>query len=276
MRNLTLAALLLLGHLACALGGDASRPGIAARAAGAGTSGGGSSFDGTRRLHQDAVGAAAAGTQAATEQALPLEQPLPLDQQQQQQQQAQEDPTTQQQAAAGAQAATEQALPLGQPLPLVQQQQQEAAAQPPPSGTPAPRCPALSRELFMERAGPGGVAMIAVMNTAQWDFGLNWLHHVRAAAIDYYVIAAADVVTSQRLTASGEPCFEWLDEEAPRLGERRACSWWTWWTCQSLSLGARGRGLHLAGAVLALHCSVRWSAMPWQLHPKSSALSPAF
>lgn len=275
MRNLTLAALLLLGHLACALRGDASRPGIAARAAGAGTSGGGGSFDGTRRLHQDAVGAAAAGTQAATEQALPLEQPLPLDQQQQQQQ-AQEDPTTQQQAAAGAQAATEQALPLGQPLPLDQQQQQEAAAQPPPSETQGPRCPALSRELFMERAGAGGVAMIAVMNTAQWDFGLNWLHHVRAAGIDYYVIAAADVVTSQRLTASGEPCFEWLDEEAPRLGERRACSWWTWWTCQSLSLGARGRGLHLAGAVLALHCSVRWSAMPWQLHPKSSALSPAF
>ncbi|EFN56520.1 hypothetical protein CHLNCDRAFT_144132 [Chlorella variabilis] len=96
-----------------------------------------------------------------------------------------------------------------------QQQQQQQQAQ----AAGLPRCaPAASRELFASRAGTGGTVMVAVMNSAQWDFGLNWLHHVKAAGIDFYVVAAADQATSERLAAASEPCFEWFDDEAPKLG----------------------------------------------------------
>ena len=56
------------------------------------------------------------------------------------------------------------------------------------------------------------------MNEAQWDFGRNWLHHVKKAGIDYYLAVAADVVTSEALVAAGEPCVERIDEEAAKLG----------------------------------------------------------
>lgn len=56
------------------------------------------------------------------------------------------------------------------------------------------------------------------MNEAQWDFGRNWLHHVKAAGIGYYLAVAADVPTSQALSAAGEPCVERIDDEAAKLG----------------------------------------------------------
>ena len=106
-----------------------------------------------------------------------------------------------------------------------QQQQQQQQAQ----AAGLPRCaPAASRELFASRAGTGGTVMVAVMNSAQWDFGLNWLHHVKAAGIDFYVVAAADQATSERLAAASEPCFEWFDDEAPKLGEGRAAARQGW------------------------------------------------
>lgn len=60
--------------------------------------------------------------------------------------------------------------------------------------------------------------MLAVANTAQWDFALNWMQHVQRAGITYAVVAASDVQTSQRLAALGQACFEWIDEEIPKLG----------------------------------------------------------
>lgn len=56
------------------------------------------------------------------------------------------------------------------------------------------------------------------MNEAQWDFALNWRHHVQKAGIDYYVAAATDAPTSRRLAELGEPCFEQIDEETQKLG----------------------------------------------------------
>jgi hypothetical protein len=89
------------------------------------------------------------------------------------------------------------------------------------SGSGSPRCqPRPTKELFAARAAAGNATvLLAVMNAAQWDFGMNWLHHVKALTLDWYVIAAADAASSQRLAAAGEPCFEWVDEEAPKLGE---------------------------------------------------------
>lgn len=79
------------------------------------------------------------------------------------------------------------------------------------------RCPPLSKEILDKRARNNTV-MLAVMNEAQWDFGMNWRHHVGAAGVDYYVVAATDVPTSRRLAAMGEPCFERIDEETQKLG----------------------------------------------------------
>lgn len=56
------------------------------------------------------------------------------------------------------------------------------------------------------------------INSALWDFGRNWLHHIKGIKLDYYVIAAADESASARLAAAGEPCFEWFDAEAVKLG----------------------------------------------------------
>ncbi|KAI7844886.1 hypothetical protein COHA_001538 [Chlorella ohadii] len=107
------------------------------------------------------------------------------------------------------------------------------------------RCPAVSRELLAARAknntlmfamcassplpllnptglhspAPSGSCFFRKqMNEAQWDFGRNWLHHVKKAGIDYYLAVAADVVTSEALVAAGEPCVERIDEEAAKLG----------------------------------------------------------
>lgn len=55
-------------------------------------------------------------------------------------------------------------------------------------------------------------------NEHQWDFAENWLQHVANAGISYAVVAASDVATSGRLAARGQACFEWIDEEIPRLG----------------------------------------------------------
>lgn len=89
------------------------------------------------------------------------------------------------------------------------------------SGSGSPRCqPRPTKQLFAARAAAGnGTVLLAVMNAAQWDFGMNWLHHVKALKMNWYVIAAADAASSQRLAAAGEPCFEWVDDEAPKLGE---------------------------------------------------------
>lgn len=59
---------------------------------------------------------------------------------------------------------------------------------------------------------------LAQMNEAQWDFGRNWLHHVKKAGIGYYIAVAADVPTSEALVAAGEPCVERIDNEAAKLG----------------------------------------------------------
>lgn len=65
------------------------------------------------------------------------------------------------------------------------------------------------------------------MNEAQWDFGRNWLHHVKKAGIGYYIAVAADVPTSEALVAAGEPCVERIDNEAAKLGGCcRAMGYW--------------------------------------------------
>ena len=89
------------------------------------------------------------------------------------------------------------------------------------NGSGSPRCqPRPTKQLFAARAAAGnGTVLLAVMNAAQWDFGMNWLHHVKALKMNWHVIAAADAASSQRLAAAGEPCFEWVDDEAPKLGE---------------------------------------------------------
>ncbi|KAI3429328.1 hypothetical protein D9Q98_005423 [Chlorella vulgaris] len=79
------------------------------------------------------------------------------------------------------------------------------------------RCPALSRDLLQSVAKQNTV-MLAVANEKQWDFTLNWLEHLQAAEISYAVVAAADVLTSQRLAALGQACFEHIDDEIPKLG----------------------------------------------------------
>jgi hypothetical protein len=56
-------------------------------------------------------------------------------------------------------------------------------------------------------------------NSEQWDFALNWLFHVKKAGITYAMVAASDVNTSRRLAAMGQPCFEWIDTEVPKMGE---------------------------------------------------------
>ncbi|KAL4457956.1 hypothetical protein ABPG75_012821 [Micractinium tetrahymenae] len=69
------------------------------------------------------------------------------------------------------------------------------------------------------------------LNEAQWDLGMNWLHHVKKAGMDYYVLAAADPQTSAKLASAGEPCFEWFDEGAAALGLRWGEEGWrrvTW------------------------------------------------
>ena len=75
----------------------------------------------------------------------------------------------------------------------------------------------MTRELLAGRAKDNTV-MYAVVNSAQWDFFENWLHHIKALGIGYYVLAATDAVTSERLAALGEPCFDRIDDEIPKLG----------------------------------------------------------
>ena len=86
-----------------------------------------------------------------------------------------------------------------------------------PAAAGTGRCPPLSRDIFAAAARDNYV-MLAVMNSEQWHFGANWLHHARAAGIDYYVVAAVDEGVSRRLAGLGERCFEFIDEEIPRLG----------------------------------------------------------
>lgn len=42
--------------------------------------------------------------------------------------------------------------------------------------------------------------MLGVMNKEQQDFGRNWLRHVRALKLGYYVVGAMDANTSVLLT----------------------------------------------------------------------------
>ncbi|PRW61069.1 hypothetical protein C2E21_0568 [Chlorella sorokiniana] len=79
------------------------------------------------------------------------------------------------------------------------------------------RCPPVSRDVLAARA-QNNTLMFAMMNEAQWDFGRNWMHHVKKAGISYYLAVAADVPTSEALVAAGEPCVERIDEEADKLG----------------------------------------------------------
>lgn len=99
--------------------------------------------------------------------------------------------------------------PLGACCPLLRRRPRLPASRsrPPPPDRPPPHT----------THSPSVIAR-AQINSAQWDFGLNWLHHIKAIQLDYYVLAAADASASARLAAAGEPCFEWLDTEAPKLG----------------------------------------------------------
>ena len=87
------------------------------------------------------------------------------------------------------------------------------------AATAAARCPPLTAELAQRRAGGNATLMLTTLNEAYWDFGMNWLHHVKQAGIGYYIIAATDHAASARLAGMGEPCFEWVDAEAAALGE---------------------------------------------------------
>jgi hypothetical protein len=96
------------------------------------------------------------------------------------------------------------------------------------------KCKALTKELLQGRARNNTV-MLAVMNAAQWDFAQNWLHHTKRAGVDYYVVAATDAQTSERLAALGEPCFDRIDEEVAKLGE-----WCRWHSSGQLAVAAGG------------------------------------
>ena len=95
------------------------------------------------------------------------------------------------------------------------------------------------------------------MNQEQWDFGRNWLHYVKEAAIDYYLAVAADVPTSEALAAAGEPCVERIDTEAAQLG--KGASWAKAW---GLLARPGGEGLRGCAAVLPCTCIAHVSMLP--------------
>ncbi|GAB4816673.1 hypothetical protein N2152v2_003719 [Parachlorella kessleri] len=74
-----------------------------------------------------------------------------------------------------------------------------------------PKCPPLTEALLHSVAKDNAV-MLALLNSAQQDFGLNWLKHVQQAGLSYFMVAALDANTSALLAGLKVPCFEYLDK----------------------------------------------------------------
>ena len=65
---------------------------------------------------------------------------------------------------------------------------------------PGRRCPPLSRGL-LERRAQNNTLLLGVLSSAQQDFGLNWVQHLRRLGLRYWLVAAADANTSALLAS---------------------------------------------------------------------------
>ena len=120
-------------------------------------------------------------------------------------------------------------------------------------------------------------------NTAQWDFALNWMQHVQRAGITYAVVAASDVQTSQRLAALGQACFEWIDEEIPKLGAAcgqlagsaaAACSAVAATRAAAAAAGAEVAGQHRSHGASKLVCCHTTTPQYTDTHTHTYACTP--